>query len=320
MSTLERDRNWKLSRTAASGLRPICYDEAMRNALLAAGFLLCSLIATRTASAQAGNGALDLTARITPTAAKPEPVRQFTFYVLTKSYEDITKDVEANDAPPDRDKFISDLKISDELKEWLKDHDEFDLTSPNLDKMLTPDDILHVPEFLLAYQRANSGGVTYGIPKPKYTDADKTAHPDKYQKQHDEYLAALKKFIASHPESMSGVELELSGINPQAKWALLRTERQKRIQRATPALAQTKYLATQFDTDLDGHGAINLPAGNYWVSTLNLEAGAGDSQLRWDVPITIQNGRSTRLELTNLNAIDAHKKPDADEAHGSSKN
>jgi hypothetical protein len=247
-------------------------------------------------------------------------VRQFTFYVLTKSYEDITKDVETNDAPPDRDKFISDLKVSDELKDWLKGHDELDLTSPDLDKMLTPDDILKVPEFLLAYQRANSGGVTYGIPKPKYTDADKTAHPDKYQKQHDEYLAALKKFIQSHPESMSGVELELSGINPQSKWALLRTERQKRIVRVAPELAQTKYLAATFDTDLDGHGGINLPAGNYWVSTLNLDAGAGDAQLRWDVPVTIQNGRSTRVELTNLNAIDAHKKPDADEAHGSSKN
>jgi len=48
--------------------------------------LLCSLIAGGTASAQAGNGALDLVARITPTAARPEPVRQFTFYVLTKSY------------------------------------------------------------------------------------------------------------------------------------------------------------------------------------------------------------------------------------------
>ena len=80
---------------------------------------------------------------------------------------------------------------------------------------------MHVPEFLLAYQRANSGGVTYGIPKPKYADADKTAHPDKYQKQHDEYFVALKKFIQTHPESMSGVELELSGMNPQSKWALV---------------------------------------------------------------------------------------------------
>ena len=85
--------------------------------------------------------------------------------------------------------------------------------------MLTPDDILHVPEFLLAYQRTNSGGVTNGIPKPKYADADKTDNPDRYQKQHDEYFAALKKFIQTHPESVSGVELELTGVNPQAKWS-----------------------------------------------------------------------------------------------------
>src|SRR5215475_4408526 len=210
--------NRKLQSRDTSALQAICYDEAMKNVLLAAAFLVCSLIAGGTVSAQAGNGALDLVARITPTAARPEPVRQFTFYVLTKSYEDITKDVEASDAPPDRDKFISELKVSDELKEWLKGHDELDLTSPDLDKTITPDDVLHVPEFLLAYQRANSGGVTYGIPKPKYADADKTAHPDRYQKQHDEYFVALKKFIQTHPESMSGVELELSGINPQSKW------------------------------------------------------------------------------------------------------
>jgi len=64
-----------------------------------------------------------------------------------------------------------------------------------------------------------------------------------------------------------------------------------------------------------------LPAGNYWVSTLNLDAGAGDARLRWDVPVTIQNGRSTRVELTNLNAIDAHgNSGGAPEARGSSKN
>jgi hypothetical protein len=305
-----------------SGSRAICYDEAMRNTLLAVvAMLFSAMIPVRSASAQAGNGSLDLMARITPTAARPEPVRQFTFYVLTKSYEEITKDVEASDGPPDRDKFISDLKVSDELKEWLKGHDELDLTSPNLDKMLTPDDILKVPEFLLAYQRANSGGVTYGIPKPKYADADKTAHPDRYQKQHDEYLANLKKFIQTHPESMSGVELELAGVNPQAKWALIQTERKKRVLRLAPELAQTKYLAAQVDTDLDGRAAANLPPGSYWVSTLNLDAGAGDARLRWDVPVTIQNGRSTRLELTNLNAIDAHgNSSTAGATHASSKN
>jgi hypothetical protein len=269
--------------------------------------LLCSLCVAGAATAQTANGSLDFIARVSPTAARPEPVRQFTFYVLTKSYTDICKDVEAQDVPPDRQKFIDDLKVSPELKEWLKAHDVLDLTSPNLDKSLTPDEILHIPEFLLAYQRTNSGGVTNGIPKPKYVDADKTDHPDRYQKQHDQYFAALKKFIQAHPESISGMELELSGINPQAKWAQLQSERKRRVTRIAPEVAQTKYLVAQADTDLDGRASIaNLPTGNYWISTLNLDAGAGDVRLKWDVPITIQGGRSTRVELTNLNATDAH--------------
>jgi hypothetical protein len=269
--------------------------------------LLCSLCIAGAATAQNANGSLDFIARVSPTAARPEPVRQFTFYVLTKSYTDICKDVEAQDVPPDRQKFIDDLKVSPELKEWLKAHDVLDLTSPNLDKSLTPDEILHIPEFLLAYQRTNSGGVTNGIPKPKYVDADKTDHPDRYQKQHDQYFAALKKFIQAHPESISGMELELSGINPQAKWAQLQSERKRRVTRIAPEVAQTKYLVAQTDTDLEGRASIgNLPTGNYWISTLNLDAGAGDVRLKWDVPVTIQGGRSTRVELTNLNATDAH--------------
>jgi hypothetical protein len=269
--------------------------------------LLCTWCVSPTANAQNANGNLDFIARISPTAARPEPARQVTFYLLTKSYAEICKDVEAQDAAPDRDKFISDLKISQELKEWLKVHDVLDLTSPNLDRSLTPDEILHVPEFLAAYQRANSGGVTTGIPKPKYADADKTEHPDRYQKQHDQYLAALKKFIQMRPESVSGMELELSAVNPQAKWSQIQFEHKRRVLREAPEIAQTRYLAAQADTDLEGRASVvNLPAGNYWISTLNLDAGAGDARLRWDVPVTIQAGRHTRVELTNLNATDAH--------------
>jgi hypothetical protein len=269
--------------------------------------VLCSLSPARVASAQSANGTIDLTARITPTSARPEPVRQFTFYVLTKSYTEITKDVEAQEALPPREKFIDDLKVSAELKEWLRGHDMLDLTSPNMDRLVTPDDIIHVPEFLLAYQRTNAGGVTHGIPKPKYIDADKTQNPDRYQKQHEEYLAALKKFIQVHPESVSGMELELMGVNPQAKWSQLQGDYKRRVMRLAPEVAQTKYLATQTDTDLDGHASIsNLPAGTYWITTLHQEAGAGDARLRWDVPVSVQGGRTTRIELTNLNATDAH--------------
>src|SRR5260370_19419785 len=130
--------------------------------------LSCACSRAGAAWAQSATGSLELAARITPTAARPEPVRQFTFYVLTKSYAEIVKEVEAQNPVPSRDKFIEALKLSPELKEWLKAHDVFDLTMPGLDRMVTPDDILHLPEFLLAYQRSTSGGWTSSIPKPKF--------------------------------------------------------------------------------------------------------------------------------------------------------
>jgi hypothetical protein len=269
--------------------------------------VLCACWSATPAQAQSTNGTINLTARITPTAARPEPVRQFTFYVLTRSYTEITKEVEMQEATPTREKFIADLKISSELKEWLRGHDLLDLTSSGMDRLVTPDDILRVPEFLLAYQRTNSGGVTHGIPKPKYNDADKAQNPSRYEKQHQEYLTALKKFIQAHPESVSGMELELTSVNPQTKWAQMRADHQRRVLRLAPEIAQTKYLAAQTDTDLEGRASIpNLAAGTYWISTLNLEAGAGDARLRWDVPVSIQGGRTTQVELTNLNATDAH--------------
>ena len=269
---------------------------------------LSCLLAPRPAAAQSPNGGIDLTARVAPTGARPEPVRQFTFFVLTKSYAEILKNVQEQEPPPSRDKFIEELKVSPELKEWLWDHDVLDLTSPNMDQLVTADDILHVPEFLLAYQRSNSGGVTSGIPKPKYADADKTANPARYEKQHDEYFAALKKFIQAHPESVNGMELQLSGVNPEHKWAQLETSHQRHVQQLAPQVAQTKYLAAQADTDLDGRASVaGLPAGTYWISTLNVYVGAGDMRLYWDVPVSIQGGRTSRVELTNLNATNPAK-------------
>lgn len=267
---------------------------------------LCLSFFALPSRAQSTTGTLDLTARVTPTAARAEPVRQFTFYILTKSYTAIAKEVEEKDALPSRDAFIDDLTVSPELKAWLKGHDVLDLTVPDLDKALSPDDIIHVPEFLLAYQRSNSGGVTNGLPRPKYSDAEKTTHPEKYEKQHQDYLAALKKFIQLHPETVSGVELELDGVNPHRKWTQIQSTHRKRVQRLAPEVAQTKYLAGKTDTDLEGRAFVSgLPPGNYWISSLNLDASAGDTRLRWDVPFTIQAGQTARLELTNLNATDA---------------
>jgi hypothetical protein len=278
----------------------------MRKTLVTSLAMLCLVVCAAPATwAQSATGSLDFVARITPTAARPEPVRQFTFYVLTKGYAEIVKEVEEENVVPPREKFIEGLKVSPELKEWLKAHEILDLTMPEVDRLITPDDIIHVPEFLLAYQRSNSGGVTSGIPKPKYADADKTAHPDRYNKQLQEYYVALKKFIQNNPSTVSGIELELTGVNPQQQWSQIQGDHRRRILRKAPEFAQTKYLAAKADTDLDGRASVSgLAPGSYWVSTLNLDANAGDTRLGWDVPVTIRAGQTTRVELTNLNALE----------------
>jgi hypothetical protein len=255
--------------------------------------------------AQNSPATLDITARITPTAARPEPVRQFMFYILTKSYAEIAKEVEGGDVVPPRDEFIDGLKVSKELRTWLKAHETLDLTIPELDKMLTADDILHTPEFLAAYQQTNSGGVTSGMPKPKFKEADKTEHPEKYEKDKQAYYTALKKFIQANPSTVSGVELELDAINPQKKWALITSNQKRRVQKLAPEMAQTKYLAAKVETDLEGHAFVReLAPGTYWISSLNLDANVGDARVRWDVPVAIQAGQAFRIELTNLNAAD----------------
>jgi hypothetical protein len=277
---------------------PIMLGLLLSTLCLASSALTCAL-------AQSSTGSLEFTAHITPTAARAEPVRQFTFYILTKSYRDIVKEIEEKDPVPPRDQFIDSLAVSPELKTWLKGHDTLDLTEPDLDKLLTPDDILNVPEFLLAYQRSNSGGVTSGLPRPKYTDALREKDPGKYEKLKQDYIAALKKFIRAHPESVSGVELELDGVNPQRKWVAIQSERHKRVQRSAPDVAQLKFLAAKVDTDLEGHAFVSgLAPGNYWISSLNLEANAGDLRVRWDAPVKIEAGQTTRIELSNLNTTE----------------
>ena len=269
--------------------------------------LACACALTGHAWAQSATGSLDFAASVTPTAARPEPVREFTFYLLTKSYAEIVKDVEAQNVVPARDKFIEGLTVSPELKEWLKAHAIFDITTPEMDKLVTPDDIIHVPEFLAAYQRSNSGGVTSGIPKPKYADADKTAHPDRYNKQLQEYYVALKKFIQANPATVNGIELELMSVNPQTQWSKIEADQKRRVQRLAPEIAQTRYLAAKVDTDLNGHGSVaGLAGGKYWLSTLNLDVNAGDTRLSWDVPVAVHAGQATRVELTNLNAAGMH--------------
>ena len=274
----------------------------MRNRLSLLVFF-CSVFTLCQASfGQGATGTLDVTARISPTGAHPEPVRQFTFYILTKSYGDILKEAGEQFPLAGREDFINNLKISPELKAWMKQHSVIDLTAPEVDKLITPDDVMNIPEFFAGYERSNSGGVTAGLPMPKYREADAEANPEKYFKLKQEYMSATKKFVESHRSTISGMETELGGVNPKYKWDKALQEHNQKVAQLAPDLAQTKYQAAKGDTDLDGHLVIKgLPPGNYWVSSLGLDAASGDRRLIWDVSVTVQPGAPTQLVLSNLN-------------------
>jgi hypothetical protein len=253
--------------------------------------------------AQSPSGSIAVSAHVTPTGARPEPVRQFTFYVLTRSYAEITKEIEDQDILPTRDEFIDKWACSPELKKWMKDHKTIDLSSPDIEPMITTDDVMNIPEFFAAYERANSGGVTKGIPTPKYKETDKQNNPARYQKQKDEYLAETRKFIDYNPATISGIELELMAVNPKPAWDKMHSDHRRKVAQLAPDTAQVKYLAGKAETDLDGRATIGgLPAGTYWVSSLGLDAASGDRRLIWDVPTTVVVGQTTHLELSNINA------------------
>ncbi len=257
------------------------------------------------AQSASATGAIEFDARVTPTAARPEPVRLFTFYLLSKSYAEIADEAEAADAMPAREKFIEDLKVSSKLKEWMKRHETIDLASTEIEQMLTPDDVVDIPEFQDAYMTANTGGLAPGMPRPKYSEALKTSHPAKYERLRQQYIAALKKFVAMNPGTLAGIEAYLDAVNPARGWNQLAAAHRNRMARQAPEIAQTRYLVAKTDTDLNGHGSLlNVPPGMYWLSTLNLNAAAADLRLRWNVEVTVLPGRTTRIELTNLNGTE----------------
>src|SRR5258708_36303721 len=107
---------------AEAGHRLFCYDEAMRNRVSLLVFFCSFFSLCQAGFGQGATGTLDLTARIAPTGARPEPVRQFTFYILTKSYADILKEAADQFPLAEREEFINKLKISPELKAWMKQH------------------------------------------------------------------------------------------------------------------------------------------------------------------------------------------------------
>jgi hypothetical protein len=248
-------------------------------------------------------GSVEFTAQVAPTDGRPEPVRQLTFYLLRKSLEDIRQEALLLEPAPDLDKFVDGLTVSPKLKAWMKKNHTVELSGTDFTNLLTADDIVDTPEFYNAYMLRNSGYDGVGFPKPKFNMKDEATNPEKFNEAKAEYKEGIRKFIGKTPESIRGIDGDLAEINPSTKWERLEADQRRRLEKRTLEVAQTRYLVAQTDTNLDGRGFFaRLAPGSYWINILGMQAVSGDVRLRWDFPVTVRPGESTRVELSNLNA------------------
>ena len=253
--------------------------------------------------AAAQDGSIEFVARATPSGGLEEPVRGFPFYLLGKSFEEIAHEAESANPKPDLDAFIDKLDVSPELKAWMKRHRWTSLSGEEFTRKLHADDIMDVPELYKAYMDRTAGDQTVRLPKPKFKPSDKTKDPEKYQRLSAEYSDAMRHFIEQHPQTIDGIDLNLEEINPGHAWNALEAKRISDVHRSTLDLAQSRYLVARVETDLQGQGSFHgIPAGMYWLSTLDVTASIGDARPRWDVPVTVRPGQTSRVALSNANA------------------
>jgi hypothetical protein len=248
-------------------------------------------------------GGIEFTAQVAPTDGRPEPVRQLTFCLLSKSLDDVRQEAVQLEPAPDFDAFIDGLTLSPELKAWMKKNHMVRLVGMDFTKSLMADDIVDVPEFYDAYMQRNAGFQGTGFPKPKFNEKDRVSKQEKYDQEKKDYKEAVRAFVKNVPVSAQGIEADLTKIDPSFKWEHLVGSHLQRLDTRMLELAQTRYLVAQTDTNLDGRGRFGgLAPGRYWIGMLGMQAVSGDVRLRWDFPVTVRPGETAHVELTNLNA------------------
>ena len=274
----------------------------MRTAL---GIAMLGILAFASRAA-AQTGSIEFVARAAPSGGLEEPVRGFPFYLLSKSFDDIEKEVDQANPKPDMNAFIDNLdsKYSPELKSWMRKNQWVSLSGPEFVNKLTTKDILTVPEFRKAYIERNAGDRTENFPKPKAKPSDQAKNPAKFEKLSAEYEEAVHRYIDQHPESIEGIDLNFTDIDPGRKWSALVGKRLPEVRRRALELAQSKYLVARAETNLQGQGYLNsvLP-GTYWISTLDVAAVVGDTRSQWDVAVTVHPGHTEYVALSNVNAF-----------------
>lgn len=266
--------------------------------------LLSAGIFAITSATFAQNGSIEIVAEGTPSGGLQEPVRGFPLFLLSRSFEQIDKEAQASDPKPDVNTFIDTLDVSPELKAWMKKNDCISLTGEGFIHKLTPAAVLDVPEFRRAYMERNAGDQSIDFPKPRYKTSDQQKNPARFKKLSDEYHETLLHYIATYPQTLNGIDLSLTDIDPGPRWNILLAHRIPEIRRRALDWAQSKYLVARVQTDLQGQALLqSIPSGQYWISTLNVAAEVGDVHLKWDVPVTVVAGRTSKVTLSNFNAV-----------------
>lgn len=277
----------------------------MKRSTCAATFIICGALSLA-ANALAQAGSIEFVARAAPSGGLEEPVRGFPFFLLSKSFEEIGKEANATDPKPDMDVFIAklDATYSPELKAWMKKNQWVSLAGDDFIHMLTPTDVLGVPEFRKAYMERNAGDQSADFPKPKVKPSDQVKNPEKFDKLSADYIELVRRYIEQHPMSVDGIDLNLADIDPGPKWQALEGKRMPEIRRRAVNLAQSKYFVARTETNLQGQGFLHgIPPGTYWISTLDVAADIGDARPVWDVPITVRPGETAYIALSNVNAV-----------------
>ena len=268
------------------------------------GILLSAVALAFVLPASPQTGSIEFVAQATPTDGLQEPVRGFPIFLLSKSYEGICKEASETTPPPDMDGFIKKLDVSPELKAWMKKNHWVTLNGEDFIHMLKVPDVMGVPEFYKAYRERNAGDEASNFPDPKFKASDQQKHPDKYARLQKEYEDAIRAFMEAHPESIDGIDGNLTEVDPSAKWNEIAGRHDTIVRQHELNLAESKYLVARTQTDLQGQGVLrDVPPGTYWLSSLNVAAQVGDAHPKWDVPVRVEPGKTEHVALSNVNAL-----------------
>jgi hypothetical protein len=256
------------------------------------------------AAAQGDKATLEFSVYATPRGGRPEKVMRQPFFLLRARPEIVEEAARQQEPPPDLDTFVDGLKVSPELKAWMKRHQTVTLLGEDFLALLTPDDILDVPEFRAAYVTRNLIMVGLGFPKRKAKLSDREKNPEKWEESEKRYWEEVRSYAVLHPESKHSMDEHLLSITAAVEWRGELERHQERVRQRFMRLLYADYLVARTETDYEGFARLSdLPPGRYWLTNLGQDVRAGDVRLRWEVPVEVQAGRTHYLELNNANAI-----------------